>query len=276
MCIMIYKPAEEVLTEEGLTRCWDNNPDGGGVSYAHHGRIHTFKTMDQTEWVEYIMNHMDKELVLHARYTTMGATNLQNCHPFAVGKHSVCFMNGTMNHIPEEEMRSDTRIFCEDIASRLPDDWADNPAIFELTRQYAGDAKLLFLYDDGRVNILNEDLGNWVDGCWHSNEWYTAERWSSYSTGVTYGTKADTSWYDSGFDDDDDDLLLRQQRWLAEWDDDDHQCHACDAPLIGDHEIMEGICEDCVEYLGGSYTPRIKDIASMSDDEVEQFMKEMC
>ncbi len=282
MCIIIYKPKEEVLTEEGLTLSWDNNPDGGGVSYAKHGRIHTFKTMDQAEWVDYILAHNDEELVVHARFTTKGATNLQNCHPFATGKDSVCFMNGTMTHIPEEKVRSDTRIFCEDIATMLPDDWCDNPAVTELVRNYAGEAKLVFMYTDGRVNILNEHLGKWVNGCWHSNEWYSEERYPTYRSPAydSYLGESEDYWkdrlstrYDDAYDDDGN----RRREGAGPYGGLYMKCQACDTELETYAEQVDGICEDCDEILYGDRFDVPKDdsdlsIHEMTDEQVEALM----
>lgn len=242
MCIAIVKPENELLTVEGLNRCWDNNPDGGGVAYAENGRIVVFKTMDKAEWVDYILSNMERELVVHARYTTRGVSNKLNCHPYTSGKDSVCFMNGTMPQLPEEKIRSDTRIFAEDIVSRLPHGWQDNSAMSELVRQYAGDAKLIFMFESGRIDILNEDLGNWHNGCWFSNQWYVEDRYETYSVG-------------SGF-----------QKQDGDWFFSEEECALCQAPLMH-HELEDMTCEDCIESEIDLLTS--KGFHELTDEELE-------
>lgn len=271
MCIAIYKLEDTVLTKEGLERCWRNNPDGGGVSYAEDGRIRVFKTMDQDEWVNYIMANMDRELVIHARYTTKGLTNVSNCHPYYVGKEAVCFMNGTMAHLPTEKVRSDTRIFCEDIMTQLPHGWRDSSSVVELIRHYAGSAKLIFMHDDGRVDILNEALGDWSEGAWFSNEWYEEERYGVPMTG-----KATGMWIDEPDVDDYGQPGWYQRYTGADYTQYERHCQACDIELETEAEEQEMLCEECSGYLSDSLGyEETKCIQEMSDKELDDYMMEM-
>lgn len=211
MCIMIYKPAGTRLTKQELERCWDNNPDGGAIMFLTKGGAFNIKrSMEKGPWVKHALRHMDKTLWIHARFTTRGANTLKNTHPFWMNqaKTHLCMMNGTVKGLPDEDDRSDTRIFCEEILPSLPEGWLDNPSLFELVRGYIHtegstfSTKMMFIDRTGRTWIINENYGHWHDGAWFSNDWYKKDRkakttYTSYSWDDYSGTGTSTS-YEKG------------------------------------------------------------------------------
>lgn len=178
MCIIIYKESGKTIKDEWLDNSAKNNADGFGLSYSVNNEVQIFKTMDYKKF-KLTFRELEKEMptmafVLHFRKSTCGLTDITNCHPFLVENKAI-FHNGSINKCKpskEEKVRSDTRIFCEDILADLPENWIEYEPMLELIENYVGGSKLLFMEDDGTVTILHEESGHWIDGVWMSNYSY--------------------------------------------------------------------------------------------------------
>jgi len=178
MCLIIYKDVGEEIKEGWLDNASDSNPDGFGLSYIHPEEgLTTFRTLDYDEFKkEYRRlesSHADSPFILHFRKTTDGTTTVDNCHPFKVGDLSV-FHNGMIRECKPKkgDDRSDTRIFCEDVLSNLPEGWFDNEAMLDILEYYIGASKLVVMDEEGTVTFLNESSGHWLGKVWMSNYSY--------------------------------------------------------------------------------------------------------
>lgn len=193
MCLALYKPEKVKLSRAEMKTAFINNPDGAGfATYDREaGCVEIFKGYFEFPefWDAYqtlTLAERQKAMV-HFRWTTHGATNYDNCHPFALkdgalihngiipleetkgtGSHE-WYMTGDSIHAASDT-RSDTRIFCED--------YIDNMGAHELRlsrkliESMIGWSKLVTMHDDGSVLIFNETDGHWRKGVWYSNDSY--------------------------------------------------------------------------------------------------------
>lgn len=185
MCIAIYQAPGYRLTETELAACWENNPDGAGLSFFDKDReIVIKKTMNRSEFVD-IYNKAVKEhgryseMAVHFRIATHGGVNINNCHPFFTPDKSMSVIhNGIIPVLfnSKKDPRSDTRVFVEEVIPSMPNNWIDNEQLFNVVEEYIGSSKLVVLgaNTESSAYIFNEDMGNWSKDkkIWFSNRSY--------------------------------------------------------------------------------------------------------
>ena len=203
MCLLVFMPEGKTATKEALeTASWYND-DGFGWAIRTPDKILVGKHMDfEKAYEEFITarSSYNGDALFHLRITTHGATDLENCHPFYVGKDSLSVVahNG-MLPVPttKEDTRSDTRIFAETLLPKRGGIAFLNGkgSLTELEKWAAG-SKLVFLTANPaskwRYVIANMEDGDWGkdgnEGVWFSNNSYKYARSSvkSYSGGWDY------------------------------------------------------------------------------------------
>jgi predicted glutamine amidotransferase len=209
VCLIIQRPAHAKLDFEKFKTAVENNPDGFGISAAEgFGGLITIR--DVSKWkTDELFKLVDEEfidvpLLVHLRYTTAGATNLRNAHPFPVLEYEADGVdlrmahNGTLAAYKSNTDESDTRRFVRtfvrplfkrlikgmDIEQILKDDFTKQL----LETQLTGSSVLSFI--DGFGNMLNvNDLknGGFYDeqGVYFSNkysfdDWHRKPSWPTY------------------------------------------------------------------------------------------------
>jgi len=171
MCIAILKPKDVKIDNETLRNAWDANPDGAGFAFAQDGKIMAFKSMDEDTFIGRLnsaMNKANTAFMIHFRIATQGTINLDNAHPFAVNKNLFFCHNGIIPNMPKSREISDTRFFNMDILQKLPFK-LNNKTHDTLIANAIGYSKLIFLNSSEEYQIVNEHLGTWQAGAWHSN-----------------------------------------------------------------------------------------------------------
>ena len=193
MCLIVQRDPKIELPFEDFKTAVLNNPDGWGLSYpSEDGKLITLRNPEKpdVDKLYRLVNEelIDKQLLLHLRYTTAGETILRNAHPFPVlerGADGIDLRmahNGTISKwLDHRSDESDTRRFVRgyvrplfkrlirgaDIEELLTDPFL--AAILE--DQLPGSSVLSFL--DGKGNTLNINaLGNGgteKDGVYYSN-----------------------------------------------------------------------------------------------------------
>ena len=126
----------------------------------------------------------DRPFIIHFTIGTHGEKTVYNCHPFYVNKNLVFIHNGIIQGVGTDVKKSDTQLFNDKVLKRLPKGWESNDAIRELISNYIGYSKLVFLNVAGDVYIVNEKLGNWLDGIWYSNMSYKERVCTPFRTPV--------------------------------------------------------------------------------------------
>lgn len=171
MCLAIYKPKGASISAKTMNEAWRANPDGAGFVFAKDNKLHAFKSMNQKEFTSTLkktLKAVDAPFLIHWRWATHGAKNLNNVHPFFVHKNLAFIHNGVINGMPYHNEISDTRFFNMDILQALKYNMK-NKAHDKLISSFIGASKLAFLNNKGEFNIINESYGTWKNKVWYSN-----------------------------------------------------------------------------------------------------------
>ena len=236
MCLLAFCEHDATPNYQGLENACANNPDGFGWAVHLGTRIITGRSMDSSIALETyekaLADNPGCASMFHARYTTHGATDLANCHPFRVGgsEGTVLAHNGIISAAPREKDRSDTRWFAEVELPRRGLQILDKPNKAAKLERYLGSKVIVFTTEASlkyQIYILNEQMGEWEDGIWWSNDGYKyVYNWS------TYGWSAHS-------------FIPR--------DDDETQptevCGSCGSVLSHDESMVFGYCYSCEHCL---------------------------
>lgn len=277
MCLLIYAQPGATPTKKSLRNAGSNNPDGFGFAFRLDGRIVRHRTMDLEESIalfhEMRADNPQAHAIWHARITTHGATNLDNCHPFMVDDGIVLGHNG-MLPIQEADGKSDTRQFAEEWLPKLGVSVLDDPTEYKEIEKFASGSKLAVLSVnpvlERPVYLINEHLGHWDKGVWYSNnsyqyEWFSLASISKYTSTVSQrgvtpsddspafgGDEDDAYWYDEETGD----LYSWDNRhgWVVVEDDEQYfaqYCFECglDMGVNGEHAVDKHYCWDCGSCL---------------------------
>jgi len=215
MCIIVAKRMNvKMPSEEILSTCFTNNPDGAGIMVSAKGKVYGFKglmTFDaftaKLHQIEKRFGDLDKlNVVMHFRIKTHGTVIAANTHPFPVTSSYKAMRklewvadlgmahNGIINatcHHPDvkQENVSDTMVFIKRVVAPVAEQTSimKNDKVLEALR-LAADSKLAFL--DGKRLVVLGDF-KYIDGVYYSNTSYEGVRYSSY---YPYSFKDDDAW----------------------------------------------------------------------------------
>jgi glutamine amidotransferase len=176
------------------------NPDGFGFAISTGKSIVTCHSMDFEEVANKFIDMRPKHnghAIFHFRWATHGSETVSNCHPFFLGgdKQSVVGHNGILPvAIPKGDVRSDTKVFAQDIMPSVGGIHAlDDRAYREKLEAWAKGSKLVFLTTDEDAKndyyILNEKDGHWDKDMWWSNYSYEQVVYKSYGSTSTYSSR---------------------------------------------------------------------------------------
>lgn len=192
MCLLVVSSPNSTPRKKDLECASCNNPHGFGYAVIAGNKIITGKGMSSKkiikEFLEVRKKYPKSYAMFHARFATHGVKNDDNCHPFKVGGSELTYLahNGVLSvDIPANDMRSDTRIFAEDILPAMGGITAlDNTNLYRMIEGWASGSKIaVFTLDpDAEYDcyIINEDLGHWDNaGNWWSNDGYKQNAWTN-------------------------------------------------------------------------------------------------
>jgi hypothetical protein len=192
MCLLVVSSPNSTPKRKDLECASCNNPHGFGYAVIAGNKIITGKGMSSKkvikEFLEVRKQYPKSYAMYHARFATHGVKNDDNCHPFKVGGSELTYLahNGILSvDIPANDMRSDTRIFAEDILPAMGGVVAlDNTNLYRMIEGWASGSKIAVFTLDPNAEydcyIINEDLGHWDNaGNWWSNDGYKENNWTS-------------------------------------------------------------------------------------------------
>jgi glutamine amidotransferase len=193
--------------------------------------LEIYKTVDDTKALATFLDARQANpqtwAIWHSRIATQGQLVDDNCHPFAIPGRPWAMAHNGMLDLSDPPVRarrgaverSDSRILAEDHLSLAT--WADLRADLADWEHWLGGSKVVLLSSrkerGGPVLIMNEDQGEWIDGCWHSHGPYAPARpVASWSADLATWQSDDK--YDADY------WSARDQadRWWAKYDDDDN------------------------------------------------------
>lgn len=248
MCVIATKPNDVHISKETLRICFENNSDGAGFIFAHNGELKIIKGFFEFErfWNSYskaMTNYNNPTAIIHFRITTHGKTNHYNCHPFLINKEIGFAHNGVISFVDDDKKKSDTSMFNDTILKNLPKNWINNSSIFRLIEESIGTSKLAFLTNDGDYLIANEELGQWKDGVWYSNDSFKACKWTNpYNYGYVYQP------YNRGAMNIHKKKKKKKKNKQVQLLGDGvvrYNCSSCDANLSTHYEQNQGLCSTC-------------------------------
>ena len=172
MCIAIYVPAGAKVSQEHLHNGWCANSDGGGMAYLRGNKVKVVKSlMKWKDWWEVWQAAREANpsspFLAHFRIRSTGANDADNTHPFKL-KTGAMIHNGTLTGSGADwnSGLSDTRMFVDKFGEHLT---YDNVLKHKKAIEEAiGYNKLVFLFNNGKGVIINEESGQWHEGAWFS------------------------------------------------------------------------------------------------------------
>ena len=181
MCIIAVVPEGLEIKESIVDTMWNRNSDGAGFMYAEEGKLVIQKGfMTLKDFKDAYHPHIGKKVVLHFRIKTHGETNAEMTHPFQVDDNLAFAHNGIISGFGSKS-HSDTWHFNEEIIKELRQsvpNFLHLPVYNKLITQVIGHSKLVFMDNEGNVDIVNKNLGDESeDGFWFSNS-----TWKSYDS----------------------------------------------------------------------------------------------
>lgn len=184
MCMLCVIPPHTVPTRDRLENSALNNPHGFGFAIAipSENRILVEHTMDADEsinrFLEARSQYPEGYAMWHARLATHGTTDINNCHPFRVGKDNLTYLahNGILPVIETDAYRSDTRVFAEDVLPAIGGvSVLDNEQAWNILEDFTSGSKVCVITLNPaakqQMYLLHAGKG-WHDesGVWWSND----------------------------------------------------------------------------------------------------------
>lgn len=189
MCIIAIQPKNEIISEQTLANCWDNNNDGAGIMYAIDGKIIVHKELHSFDKFLSYKKQVDKlnvNIVLHFRISTSGMIDKNNIHPFKVNENLYFCHNGILDiNVPIGSKINDTQIYNNVFMKGMNPRFIYNESTRNLIQYSINKNKFVFLDNKGEFFILNEQLGTWDENKWFSNDSYLYSY--NYKSGKNYG-----------------------------------------------------------------------------------------
>ena len=247
MCMLCVIPPNVIPSREKLENSALNNPHGFGFAIVvpSENRIHSERTMNAdtsiNRFLEMRAKYPEGYAMWHARLATHGSTTVDNCHPFKVGHDERTYLahNGILPIVePQGDLRSDTRIFAEDLLPAIGGVSAlDNDQVFNLMEDFTSGSKVCILTVDPvakhQCYLIHENKGK-VDtsGVWWSND-------SCYLPTYTYSYS--NSW-----------RSVQSLDFLSEDADFWAECHVCETILLDEPKdpVAKDFCPTCGSCWG--------------------------
>lgn len=218
MCIIIAGQSanlkQVVLDTKGLLKSVvDSNPDGVGLMFTgDDGTAVVQKLLSDKEdvvadWLKAMLPDDDRQVAVHARYTTHGNTVLDNTHPYEADGGWLMH-NGVLacgNH--SDPTKSDTWHYCRTFLDGAMHGIVAAPQGLALLGDHIGKGNRFVIMDKtGRMHIVNKHTGVEYEGLWFANTYAwdvstldpTFKSWTSYYRGGDPRKASSTTTYGKG------------------------------------------------------------------------------
>lgn len=185
MCIALYLPKYVTVDRKTLFNCYESNPDGFGYSYFDmDGKLQIRKFIGQDNIIlgieEFLLTRdyfKSKQFLAHFRIASHGKISKKTCHPFKINDEMVFCHNGILcdftDKLSIDSKISDTMLFNRKVFQKLPHNFMNLPVYKKMLEETIGQFnKMIIMRRDGQHWILNEDVGEWHEGVWFSNDSY--------------------------------------------------------------------------------------------------------
>lgn len=206
MCVIVHVGAKKTLPEQLLENCYDRNPDGWGILWAKHGKLHSVKETSNFKdfWKIWHDVPRDAERAVHFRIKTHGLINKDNCHPFFPSANVGLMHNGIIDTNLVNKDWSDTYNFCEyelkpfiKAYEEANENCLSDKPFANLLTELAAHSRLLLMNKEGQILKINPE--SWVSryGCDFSNGGNFEPRYKS-NTGYSRSTDNQYGFWENG------------------------------------------------------------------------------
>lgn len=206
MCLIIHSPKGTTIGMGLIEAAYSHNHDGWGVLAHLNNKLYVKKGFKLKKLKREVrkLNEEDTEVLVHLRYATHGHVNIENCHPFPIGKRSYVMHNGILDHVPTHEdiTKSDTWHFAKKATKTFPylDEVIDDADFTYEIDMYTFGSRVAIMRDDGKVVRYNEE--DWhldkESGLYLSNLWSCTMNKSYYEwNSRSYSARDDDYEYES-------------------------------------------------------------------------------
>lgn len=152
MCVIIFKPAKEVIIKRDLLTAYENNPDGCGIADITAGKCVKGLWTAKQLWRAY-RERADHDLIIHLRIATSGKVDAAACHPFLLKNGGCLAHNGVISGLTDRDSDlSDTQMLVAMLESCRSVDLQ-----LQILRSHSGSNRFAFLDRKGRLHLL----GSW-------------------------------------------------------------------------------------------------------------------
>lgn len=193
MCLIIQRNPGFEIPYKKFEAAIITNPDGYGLSFPDDNGLTVLRSAekpDPEKLYRFINEELiDKQLMIHLRYTTAGATNLRNAHPFPIlekrkdGIDLRMAHNGTLSKYTKRAKKdeSDTRCFVRTFVRPLFKRLSKGMDVYEILKdpftkelledQLSAASVLTFIDEDGNTLNCNDEGngGKQEEGWYYSN-----------------------------------------------------------------------------------------------------------
>lgn len=195
MCLIIERKPNFEIPFDKFKAAITVNPDGYGLTFPDSGKLQVLKSHEtpDPEKLYRLINEelIDKKLLIHLRYTTVGKTNIRNAHPFPVLERATDGVdlrmahNGTLYKYKKQNSdESDTRVFVKEFVRPLfkrmakamdPSQLLTDEFIKELLEDKLTSSSVLSFLDSEGNSLICNATGN---GGKQEDDWYYSNTYS--------------------------------------------------------------------------------------------------
>lgn len=170
MCVIIINKDNKEISEEIIKKAETYNPDGFGILYLD-GEREVRKTMDYSKARDLMA--AGRPYIAHYRKTTVGKTNVYQCHPFPV------YVGGTPKHNVKQNANTSSWLFMNGTVCSFGGD--GNSDTHEIAQRLGKVPKeqweFVLSFSEARFAVVTEEgdliqTGNWHerDGVYYSKD----------------------------------------------------------------------------------------------------------
>jgi len=204
VCLIVHRPtAGAHIPNAVIDSNLAYNDDGFGIAWREDGRLlyRKFGPADAGKFKTFLkkIDATDNEYMAHFRMATHGPKTQEMSHPYIYRDEQqgdVLFFHNGIIPIATPDDKSDTLVFVEEVISRLPSKWWENPALVYLVQNGIGYSRISLMTGEESVRMTGDNKWVFENGIYYS----TQPTKTTYFAGGQYSRGADWSdenWYES-------------------------------------------------------------------------------
>lgn len=245
MCLCILITPEGKITTDRLREAHTANPDGWGVMWSDRKDLFTVKSTKPKPSLYDEILELPRPVVVHFRTASSGGINYKATHPLHVNDNLAFVANGNLFEFSDSfrdwnDGLTDMQRFNDYFLKKHVEKYgfsflADDDAIELYCKNRM--VKMIVMNNWGSYKIINNEAGEWIDGCWFSNG--GIENYIGYGYSGAYVYRPGETRHFGGFSS----VQTFSSEERSKWS----QCQTCFGWFP--KEKVNGNCQGCAEWL---------------------------